>query len=88
MIRIITIHIIHPYMMSPRSYKNSETRQYLMDFDTGKLYDYDTSSVEILLMKDPELHDEYMGLTNRKKKQLKFFYIRKFNERNPLFIPD
>ncbi len=78
----------NPYMMSPRSYKNSETRQYLMDFETGKLYDYDTSSIEILLMKDPELHDEYMGLTNRKKKQLKFFYIRKFNERNPLFIPD
>ncbi len=76
-----------PYMMSPRSYKNSETRQYLMDFQTGKLYDYDVSSVEILLMKDTELYDEYMALRKRKKKQLKFFYIRKFNERNPLYFP-
>ncbi|HYW95507.1 MAG TPA: hypothetical protein VE870_07975, partial [Bacteroidales bacterium] len=67
-----------PYSMSPGSYKNSETRQYLMDFETGKLYDYDVNSVEILLMKDAELYDEYMGLRKRKKKQLKFFYIRKF----------
>ena len=76
-----------PYMMQPRTYKNNETRQYLMDFETGKLYDYDFKSVEILLMKDPELYDEYMALRNRKKKQLKFFYIRKFNERNPVFLP-
>ncbi len=76
-----------PYMMQPRTYKNSETRQYLMDFESGKLYDYDVNSVEILLMKDPELYDEYMALRKRKKKQLKFFYIRKFNERNPVYLP-
>ena len=38
-------------------------------------------------MRDPELHDEYIGLRKRKKKQLKFFYIRKFNEQNPLYFP-
>ena len=48
--------------------------------------EYDVASVEVLLMKDPELHDEYVTLRNRKKKQLKFLYIRKFNERNPLYF--
>jgi hypothetical protein len=43
--------------------------------------------MEVLLMKDPELHDEYVQLSNKKKKQLKFLYLRKFNEENPLYIP-
>ncbi|MGC9341247.1 MAG: hypothetical protein ACP5E3_00955, partial [Bacteroidales bacterium] len=62
-------------------------KQYLLDFETGKLLDYDFKSVEVLLMRDPELHSEYVELRKRKKKQLKFFYIRKFNERNPLYLP-
>ena len=62
-------------------------RQYLLDFETGKIFDYNDESIEVLLMKDPKLYDEYMALRNKKKKQLKFLYIRKFNERNPLYFP-
>ena len=62
-------------------------RQYLLDFKTGKILDYDVASVELLLMRDPELYDEYISLKNKKKKQLKFLYIRRFNERNPLYFP-
>jgi hypothetical protein len=71
----------------PSRYKTSEMRQYLIDFDSGQVYNYETKNIEVLLMKDPELHDEYMQLSNKKKKQLKFLYLRKFNERNPLYIP-
>jgi hypothetical protein len=49
--------------------------------------DYDEKSIEVLLMKDPELHDEYVALKRKKKKQYKFLYIRKFNERNSLYFP-
>jgi hypothetical protein len=73
--------------LSPRNYTTNEMRQFIMDFDSGKIYDYNESSIEVLLMRDPELHDEYTGLSKRKKEQLKFFYIRKFNERNPLMLP-
>jgi hypothetical protein len=65
----------------------TEMRQFVMDFSTGKIYDYSESNIEALLMRDPELHDEYTSLSKRKKQQLKFFYIRKFNERNPLMLP-
>ena len=41
----------------------------------------------LLLMKDNELYEEYVQLSKRKKKDLMFVYIRKFNEKNPLFIP-
>jgi hypothetical protein len=62
-------------------------RQYILDFESGNLLEYEVKSLEILLMKDPELHDEYSQLRRKKKRQLKFLYLRKFNERNPLYIP-
>jgi len=75
------------YGYGPGSYSTSEMKQYLIDFESGKVFDYDDKNLQILLMKDPELHDEYAALKKRKRKQLKFLYIRKFNERNPLYIP-
>ena len=71
----------------PSSYSTNEMKQFIFDFDSGKIMDYDEESIEVLLMKDPELHDEYMSLSKKKKSQLKFVYIRKFNEHNPLMIP-
>jgi hypothetical protein len=66
---------------------NTELKQYLLDFKTGNILDYDVQSIEILLMADPELHDEFTALNNKKQKQMKFLYLRKFNERNPLYFP-
>ena len=75
------------YMSTPSSYSSSEMKQFIIDFDTGKVLDYTVDSVEVLLMKDPELYDEFVSLRKKKKKQLKFMYIRKFNEKNPLYLP-
>jgi hypothetical protein len=71
----------------PTNNQSSEMRQYLLDFETGKVYDYDVQALEVLLMQDPELHDEYARLKKKKKRQQKFLYLRKFNDRNPLYIP-
>jgi hypothetical protein len=68
-------------------YQGTELTQYLLNFKTGEVLDYDTESVEVLLIDDPELYDEYQSLRNRKRKQMKFVFIRRFNERNPLFFP-
>jgi hypothetical protein len=62
-------------------------RQYLLDFKTGNILDYDVEGIALLLMADPELHDEFSALSNKKQKQLKFMYIRKYNVRNPLYFP-
>lgn len=72
---------------SSNNYSNTEIRQYLIDFKTGKLYEFEVASVEILLMKDPVLYDEYAALRRKKKKQFKFVYIRKYNEAHPLYFP-
>jgi hypothetical protein len=38
-------------------------------------------------MKDNQLYEEYVQLPRKKKRDLIFVYIRKYNEKNPLFIP-
>jgi hypothetical protein len=77
----------YPYSMRPSTYATNEMRQFLMDFKTGKIMDFEVKSIEVLLMNDPALYDEYMQLKNRKKQQLKFLYMRKYNERHPLYFP-
>lgn len=76
----------YPYSSYSPTSTSTEMHQYLLDFSSGNIVDYSAQSVEFLLMKDPELHDEYVQLSKKKKKQLKFLYIRKYNERNPLTL--
>lgn len=75
----------YPYYSSQPS-TTTEMKQYLFDFETGRIVPYDSDGLEILLMADPTLYDEYMELSSKKKNQMKFVYIRKFNDRNPLFL--
>lgn len=75
------------YRSYPSRTSKNEMRQYLLDFSTGEIIAYDRKSVEILLMKDSEIYDEYQALKRKKKKQLKFYYLRKYNEKHPLYFP-
>ncbi|MCJ7447403.1 MAG: hypothetical protein MUO72_06920 [Bacteroidales bacterium] len=65
----------------------NELKQYIIDFESGKVLEFDVENTELLLMKDSELYEEYVQLSRKKKKDLMFVYIRKFNEKNPLFLP-
>lgn len=65
----------------------NELKQYLIDFETGKVLEFDLENTELLLMKDSQLYEEFVRLSRRKRKDLMFVYIRKFNEKNPLYIP-
>jgi len=76
-----------PYGYNSPGYRTTELRQFLLDFNSGKVLEYDSKNVLMLLMSDPELHDEYAKLRSKKKQQLRFMYVRKFNERHPLYIP-
>ena len=75
------------YPSRSSTYSKTELRQYMLDFESGKIMEYNYSNVSLALMRDAELHDEYMQLGRKKRKQLKFMYIRKFNERNPIYFP-
>ena len=84
---------VNPYSYSyyynavPQTQTNTETRQYILDFETGKVLEYNSENILIMLMKDNQLYDEYNSLRKRKQKQLKFLYLRKYNEKHPLYLP-
>ncbi len=75
----------YPYGQSNMS--RTELKQYIIDFESGKILEFDVENTELLLMKDSTLYDEYVQLSRKKKKELMFVYIRKFDENNPLYIP-
>lgn len=75
------------YSPYSRNMARSEIKQFIVDFDTGKVLDFDMENTELLLMKDAQLYEEYVRLPRKKKKELMFVYIRKFNEKNPLYLP-
>lgn len=73
-----------PYNRTTRS---KEMRQYLINFVSGEVMDYRREEVKVILMEDSELFDEFSNLRKRKQKDLMFFFIRRFNEKYPLYIP-
>jgi len=81
----------NPYYYDPMQqngrYTSTELRQYIIDFETGNIVDFDKSNLKVLLMRDPELYDEYNNLSRRKQRKMMFFFLRRFNDRNPLLIP-
>ncbi len=74
-----------PYRQSNMS--RTELKQYIIDFESGKTLEFNIQNTELLLMSDGELYEEYVQLSRKKKKELMFVYIRKFNEKKPLYIP-
>jgi hypothetical protein len=69
------------------SSSRNEIKQYLIDFESGKILEFDQKNTELLLMKDEVLYEEYVKLPRKDRKIQMFLYIRKFNEKNPLYIP-
>ncbi|MBI9068221.1 MAG: hypothetical protein JEZ09_13085 [Salinivirgaceae bacterium] len=78
----------YAYYNSPTT-KTSKTEihQYILDFSTGKILEYTVDNILIVLMKDAELYDEFNSFKKKKKKQMKFLFLRKFNEKHPLYVP-
>lgn len=64
-----------------------EIRDYLMDFYTGARVDYNMENLEILLKPDTEIYNEFKALSRKKKKELGPRFIRKYNEKHPVYFP-
>ena len=71
----------------PSTSKSDEMMQFILNFESGDIYNYSSNVVAELIKKDEELYQEFMDLRKRKRRQLAFYYMRKYNARNPLFLP-
>ncbi|MDA3910389.1 MAG: hypothetical protein PF448_03410 [Bacteroidales bacterium] len=71
----------------PSSYTRAENLQLMLDLKNGKTYRFSHETVGELIKSDKALHQEFMDLRKRKKKKLMFYYIRQYNEKNPVYFP-
>ena len=68
--------------------KQQETRQFLLDFKTGDIFDFTPTNLETLLSRDMRIYNQYMSLKRKKRKELMIMYIRKYNAEHPIhFLP-
>jgi hypothetical protein len=65
----------------------TDLQMFMIDFETGKEYEYTLNNLEMLLMRDPELYEEFVSMRNKNQKKMMFVYLRKFNEKHPVFLP-
>jgi hypothetical protein len=86
-----------PMMMNDNmTVTESEQVQLLLHFETGKVLlakrgELGSIPVELvsqLIKSDPAVLSEFESLSGRDQKQKGMFYIRKYNERNPIFFPE
>lgn len=76
----------YPYSSSGTQ-TSTELRQYILNWETGEIYDFNYENVEALLVRNEQLFAEFSALRKKKKKQLKFLYLRKFNKKHPIYLP-
>ena len=60
-----------------------QNKAYLIDFTANNVSRFEITELERILVNDPILWTEFDKLSKRKKKQLKYVYLKRYNERNP-----
>lgn len=79
------------YPTFPTTYSRmpvKEIKQFVLDTQTGTISDFNTSTMESLLTRDELLYKDFMALKRKKKRELTFLYLRKYNEKHPLVFPN
>lgn len=76
-----------PYMYNNQPNTRKETKQYIIDFSTGECYEFTPKNIDPIFAKDYNLYIEWSNLSKKKKKNLIFVYLRKYNELHPLMLP-
>ena len=67
--------------------KQREVRQFIFDFYSGEIMDYNLSNVEMLISRDMKLYEEFMKLKKSRRKEMMLMYLRKFNAAHPISFP-
>jgi hypothetical protein len=67
--------------------KGREIRQFVLDFYTGKTYDYTLENITEILKRDEKLYAEFMKLSKSKRKKNMGIYLRTYNNTHPVYFP-
>jgi hypothetical protein len=67
--------------------KSRETHEFIFDFYSGKTGIATIENVENILKRDPELYQEYAALKKKHKRSKMYFYLKRYNDKHPVFFP-
>lgn len=76
-----------PIYRNNASIETEEPQQYIYNFETGLILEYNATNLETMLMGDPAIHDEFAALSRKKKNAKLFYYMRLYNEKHPIYVP-
>jgi hypothetical protein len=89
-----TANVTNYMYTGPGTYPNQQygtpvesVQQYVLDVKTGAVYEFNPQTMAYLLQRDAVLYAEYSALKKRQKKDQAFIYLRKYNEKYPLYFP-
>lgn len=63
-----------------------EVRQFVLDTQINKVYAFNVGNMELILKNDDALFEEFSKIKKRKKGDAIFLYMRKYNEKRPLYL--
>lgn len=66
--------------------RRQEVREFLINFYDGVITEFKMDQAELLLARDKVLYDEFKKLSNKKRKEQIFRYIRRYNEAHPVYF--
>ena len=64
------------------------TEQFIIDFETGKILPFNADNMEALLSRDEVLYKDFTALKKKQKRDSIFLYLRKYNEKHPVYFPE
>lgn len=64
----------------------NELRQFIFCMDSNLVKDFNTPAMEEILQNDTELYAQFMKMKRKEKGNSIFMYLRKYNEKHPLYI--
>ncbi len=88
-----TAYVTNYLYTGPGTYPNQQygtpvesLQQYILDTDSGVIYDFNTESMEYILQRDATLSKEFSDLRRKQKKDQLFIFLRRYNEKHPLYF--
>lgn len=63
------------------------SKQLMINTNTNQILEFNVSNLEEILKTDTDLYNQFMKLKEFEKPNSIFIYLRKYNEKNPLYLP-
>lgn len=88
---VANVTVISPGFYDPRfgyytTGRTREIREFLINFYDGKVVEFTMNQLEELISRDAELYQDFRKLGRRKQKEQLYRFIRRYNERHPVFF--